>query len=102
MGDPEHAWDEDRVRQAAELSGASDIISNLSEGFDTVLSPPLDFYSGASEGRHKAKYERLKSFIGRAQDPKLSGGQMQKLALYVLLYGVLLVLECLNIVLVPS
>ncbi|KAF8491288.1 P-loop containing nucleoside triphosphate hydrolase protein [Gautieria morchelliformis] len=81
MGDPEHAWDEDRVRQAAELSGASDIISNLSEGFDTVLSPPLDFYSGASEGRHKAQYEGLKLFIGRAQDPKLSGGQMQKLAL---------------------
>lgn len=96
MGDPQHAWDEDRVRQASELGGASGFISDLPEGFDTVLSPPRDIYSGSPEGAHQTEYERLRARVGRTQGPKLSGGQMQKLALYVLILPHLV--SCLNII----
>ena len=102
MGDPQHVWDEDRVRKAADLGGASELIENLPEGFDTVLSPPMDVYSGSPEGTHKIEYERLVKAVGRAQVPRLSGGQMQKLALCVLLYFYLSCLKLLLSVLVPS
>jgi ABC-type multidrug transport system fused ATPase/permease subunit len=87
MGDPQRAWDEDRVRQAAELGGASGFIGNLPDGFDTMLHPPGDIYSGEPESTHETEYKHLRRRVRLTQDPKFSGGQMQKLALYALLYS---------------
>lgn len=86
MGDILHAWDEDQIRKAADLGGASDLIQSLPEGFDTVLSPPMRVYSGSPEGNFKDEYERLSRAVGKVQEPKLSGGQMQRLALCVIRY----------------
>ncbi|KAF8508693.1 P-loop containing nucleoside triphosphate hydrolase protein [Gautieria morchelliformis] len=86
MGDPKNARDEDRIRQAAALGGATEFIEELAEGFDTILSRPVrDIYSGLPEGTtslfgRKVNYSGLKSRTGYTQEFKLSGGQMQRLA----------------------
>ncbi|KAF8588476.1 P-loop containing nucleoside triphosphate hydrolase protein [Ramaria rubella] len=86
MGDPDHAWDEDRVRQAAQLGGALDLVTELPEGFDTFLSRPvLDYYSGLPEGSKSLfgrpiEYGRVKKRIGKTHNIELSGGQMQRIA----------------------
>ncbi|KAF8525243.1 P-loop containing nucleoside triphosphate hydrolase protein [Hysterangium stoloniferum] len=86
MGDPQHAHDEDRIRQAAELGGALDVITNLQDGFDTFLSRPVrDYYAGLPEGSRSLfgrviDYGGVKKRVGRTRDIELSGGQMQKLA----------------------
>jgi len=86
IGDPRHALDEDRIRQAAELGGALDVITNLKDGFDTFLSRPVrDYYAGLPEGSRslfgrEIDYDRVKKKVGRSHDIELSGGQMQKLA----------------------
>jgi ABC-type multidrug transport system fused ATPase/permease subunit len=86
MGDPKNAMDEDRIRQAAALGGSIDFIEELPEGFDTILSRPVtDIYMGLPEGTtslfgRKINYGGLKSRIGHTQEFKLSGGQMQRVA----------------------
>lgn len=90
MGDPQHAEDEDRVRLAARLGGSEEFINKLPEGFDTYLDRPVkDYYGGLPEG--------TKNLFGRSVDYSavrgagemsskthgLSGGQMQRLAVYV-------------------
>lgn len=86
MGDPSNVNDEDRIRQAAAMGGATDFIEELPEGFNTVLSRPVkDYYSGLPEGTNsvfgrKVQYGGIKSRMGVTQDFKFSGGQMQRLA----------------------
>lgn len=84
MGDPQRVWDVDQVRQAAELGGASGFIGDLPDGLDTILHPPGDIYSGSPESTHETEYKRLRRRVRVTQNPKFSGGQMQKLALCVL------------------
>jgi ABC-type multidrug transport system fused ATPase/permease subunit len=89
MGDPHNANDEDRIRQAATLGGATEFIEELPEGFSTILSRPIrDHYSGLPEGTkslfgREVKYSGLKARVGRTQELTLSGGQMQRLAVQV-------------------
>lgn len=89
MGNPEHAKDDDMIRQAAALGGATEIIEGFSEGFDTFLSNPVpDQYSGLPEGTRslfgkKIGYGQVKRHVGHSQDINLSGGQMQRLAALV-------------------
>ena len=87
MGDPQHAHDEDRVRHAAELGGALNVITSLRDGFDTFLTRPVkDWYSGVPEGapnywsEKKVNYSGVEKKMGKKRDIELSGGQMQKLA----------------------
>ena len=89
MGDPNHVNDEDRIRQAAALGGAIDLIEELPEGFSTILSKPVnDHYSGLPEGTktifgREVRYKGVKAKMGRTQKLSLSGGQMQRLAVSV-------------------
>jgi hypothetical protein len=88
MGDPLHAHDESRIRQAAEFGGALEIIEDLAEGFDTYLQRPVrDFFSGIPAGNHgqtlfgrSVDFTKVKRRVGKTHDIQLSGGQMQKLA----------------------
>jgi len=93
MGDPAHAHDEDRIRQAAELGGATDVIQELPDGFDTFLDKPVrDYYSGVPTRRRMGSialssgstdFSKIKRKVGKNHKIELSGGQMQKLAVYV-------------------
>ena len=92
LGDPTGSGDDSHVRQAARLGGAESFIEKLPEGFDTYLDrPPVDNSGGPSEGSQ--------SLLGKPFDvvpvrdcagmkttskSELSGGQMQRLAVYVL------------------
>ncbi|KAF8584876.1 hypothetical protein K439DRAFT_1660534 [Ramaria rubella] len=47
MSNPKHhdAKDDDRIQQAVELGGATVVVKELPEGFDTIVSRPVaDFY----------------------------------------------------------
>ncbi|KAJ8095279.1 hypothetical protein PM082_010502 [Marasmius tenuissimus] len=90
-GDPEHALDEDRIERAAQLGGADEFIHKLPDSYDSYLERPVqDLYSNLPEGT-KTVFGRSVDFRGlrRAGDMKssessgLSGGQMQRIALYV-------------------
>ena len=95
LGDPPHASDLSKIRQAAELGGASTFIEGLSEKYDTYLDRPVqDYYSSIPEGatnlfglpvdyRHirKAMYGTLHENDGSGGNRGLSGGQMQRIAL---------------------
>jgi len=90
LGDPEHADDDERVREAAALGGAEELIANLPEGYDTFLDRPVsDKYSGLPGGTttfsgRTVDYTDLRHAIGSGRDSNgdvvLSGGQMQRLA----------------------
>jgi len=99
LGDPPHASDLSKIRQAAELGGASTFIESLAEQYDTYLDRPVqDYYSSIPEGatnlfgrpvdyRHirKAMYTTLHETDGSGVSGNrgLSGGQMQRIALWV-------------------
>ncbi|KAH7884022.1 P-loop containing nucleoside triphosphate hydrolase protein [Phlebopus sp. FC_14] len=88
LGNPDLAHDDDKIREAARLGGAEDLIDKLPDGFDTYLDRPVkDYYSSLPEGtltlfgRH-VDYSRVRG-VGamRTTDAStLSGGQMQRLA----------------------
>ena len=91
LGSPQCAHDSDKIREAARLGGAEDFVDTLSEGFDTYLDRPVqDYHSGIPDGT-KSLFGRPVSFgaIGQAMggmgnaNVHLSGGQMQRLAVYV-------------------
>lgn len=91
MGDPTHAFDEDQIRQAAQLGGATEVIEKLPEGFDTYLQrpreardmfvnlpPEMDTLFGKKIQNSSVKSRRK---ADRSDDTGLSGGEMQRLAL---------------------
>ena len=88
LGDPRNAHDETRVREAARLGGAEEFIEKLDEGFDTYLKRPVkDVWAIPSNAKTRSgeKIDRdlLREAIGRVGNEdtvKLSGGQMQRLA----------------------
>lgn len=88
LGDPRGAHDEMRIREAARLGGAEEFIYKLPEGFDTYLERPIrDVWHIPTNAKTKSgrnlDYELVREAIGGVgnKDPiKLSGGQMQKLA----------------------
>lgn len=87
-----NAFDEDKIREAARLGGAEDFIDKLPEGFDTYLNRPVkDYYSNLPEGTttlfgRSVDFKHIRSAMGGMRSTNttpLSGGQMQKLAVYV-------------------
>ncbi|KAL0949113.1 hypothetical protein HGRIS_009200 [Hohenbuehelia grisea] len=89
LGDPAHADDEGRIKQAAALGGATEFIERLDEGFDTYLERPVrDHYSGLPEGTttlfgRPVDYTNIRGVGGMesTNSSTLSGGQMQRIAL---------------------
>jgi ABC-type multidrug transport system fused ATPase/permease subunit len=87
LGDPDNADDEDRVRNAARLAGAEEIIERQAEGFNTYLRRPVrDYYSDLPEGTktlfgRTVDHKGMRRAMGEGpQNVTLSGGQMQRLA----------------------
>ncbi|KNZ80019.1 Toxin RTX-I translocation ATP-binding protein [Termitomyces sp. J132] len=94
LGDPKNAADEDKIRQAAHMGGADEFIERLPEGFETYLERPVkDYYSALPEGTTSLfgrviDYGRIRS-IGKMEgssSKSLSGGQMQRIALQVVIF----------------
>ena len=89
LGDPDNATDDAKIREAAQLAGAADLIENLPNSFDTYLERPVrDHYSGLPEGTtslfgRPVDYGLVRSAggIGMSNNRSLSGGQMQRIAL---------------------
>ncbi|EGO19480.1 hypothetical protein SERLADRAFT_453452 [Serpula lacrymans var. lacrymans S7.9] len=88
LGDPTHALDDDKIREAARLGGAEEFVNRLPDGFDTYLDRPVhDYYSSLPEGTtslfgRPVDYSHVRG-AGRMQSTSsatLSGGQMQRLA----------------------
>ena len=88
LGDPQNARDETRVREAARLGGAEEFIDKMDEGFNTYLERPIqDFWSIPSSAKTRSGMQidrdLFREAIGRTGNEdtvKLSGGQMQRLA----------------------
>ena len=93
MGDPASCDDDDRVRLAAKLAGAEGFVDKLPHGMDTHLSKPVgDHYSDLSEGTttltgrvidYTALRKAAKVKASGNDTTSLSGGQMQRLAVWV-------------------
>lgn len=98
MGSPLHAHDDARIEEAARRGGASEFIHTLPEEMETYLSRPVrDMAGGLGVGQHIlfgqqfntsggggwGKNKKSGKRGGRAQDMEVSGGQQQRLALYV-------------------
>ena len=90
----------ERIKQAATLGGASEFIERLGDGYDTYLDRPVrDYYSGLPEGTmnlfgRSVSFGRIRGMGGMKsnESTSLSGGQMQRIALYDLL--VFLMFQC--------
>ena len=88
LGDPWNAHDETRIREAARLGGAEEFIDKLNEGFNTYLERPVpDVWSIPSNAKTRSGLtidsDLFREAIGRVGNEdtvKLSGGQMQRLA----------------------
>lgn len=87
LGSPEHADDEARVREAARLAGAVEIIERQPGGYGEYLNRPVrDFYSDLPEGTktlfgRTVDHNRMRRAVGdKPTSSTLSGGQMQRLA----------------------
>ena len=90
VGDPPHSSDFSRVKQAAELGGADAFIERLPNKYDTYLERPvMDHYSSLPEGittdsGRTIDYSGVRDAGGISHSIMgLSGGQMQRIALYV-------------------
>ncbi len=94
MGDSATSHDTNRVRLAARLAGAEDLIDKLPDGFDTYLERPVDDeYSTVAEGPNTltgrvVDYSALREAanIKSSRDTSLSGGQMQRIAVCVFIF----------------
>lgn len=88
LGDPRNAHDETKIREAARLGGAEEFINKIAGGFDAYLDRPFSDYWGIPDGtRTKSGVEinpcLFEKAFGRIEvdnTTKLSGGQMQRLA----------------------
>lgn len=91
IGNPETADDDERVRLAARLAGAEELIDKLPDGFDSYLERPVDDeYSSVADGTKTlmgrvVDYDTLRSAanIKSRKNTSLSGGQMQRLRVAV-------------------
>ena len=90
LGDPHHSSDFSRVQKAAELGGADAFIERLPNKYDTYLQKPvMDYYSSLPEGTttesgRTVDYCGVRDAGGIDNSTMgLSGGQMQRIALYV-------------------
>jgi hypothetical protein len=77
--------DDAAIERAAHLGGASDLIARLPNGLDTYLERPVsDLYQGLPDRTAilggKIDNEHLRGVMGTPVDEKLSGGEMQRLA----------------------
>ncbi|KAH9060046.1 HlyB/MsbA family ABC transporter [Lactarius vividus] len=78
MGNPRRAHDNAAIEEAARLGGASELIAQLPDGFDTYLARPVsDIYSGSPDGTGALLSQKC---IGDTTNQELSGGQTQRLA----------------------
>lgn len=92
LGDPSCVDDADKIRLAARLGGAEEFIDKMPDGFDSYLHRPVqDQYSSLPEGTktlfgRPVDYNTLRAAggMGPTSGSTLSGGQMQRLAVYVL------------------
>lgn len=81
--------------EAARLGGADEFIDRLPDGFDTFLERPVnDIYSGIPEGTKQlfgrpVDFSRVRGMGGMRSSTTttLSGGQMQRLAVYVYIFS---------------
>ncbi|KAI0288520.1 HlyB/MsbA family ABC transporter [Russula brevipes] len=85
IGDPTLVDDDAAIERAVHLGGASDLIARLPNGLDTYLERPVrDLYQGLPDRTAilggKIDNEHLRSVLGTPADEKLSGGEMQRLA----------------------
>ncbi|VDC06143.1 unnamed protein product [Peniophora sp. CBMAI 1063] len=87
IGDPENTDDDERVREAARLSGVDSIVEKLPEAYETYLHRPVqDMFNNVPPGTKKlfGRETSIQGGIGSGKydktDTWLSGGQMQKLA----------------------
>lgn len=79
------------MQLAARLGGSEDFVKRLPEGFDTYLERPVtDYYSGLPEGTKSLfgrpvdyNHVRMAGNMASTASTGLSGGQLQRLALYV-------------------
>lgn len=83
------------ILQAGELGGVNEFVNKLPDGFDTYLDRPVpDHYSGLPEGT-KTLFGRTIDHgkvrkagrMGAQESSRLSGGQMQRLAVCVDLFS---------------
>ncbi|KAJ7924347.1 P-loop containing nucleoside triphosphate hydrolase protein [Mycena leptocephala] len=88
LGDPSNAHDDEKIREAATLGGATEFIERLDEGFDTYLDRPVeDTYSSLPQGTktlfgRSVEYSSIRGAGNMSSHSKgLSGGQMQRIAL---------------------
>ncbi|KZV64748.1 P-loop containing nucleoside triphosphate hydrolase protein [Peniophora sp. CONT] len=88
LGSPEHAHDDARVREAARLAGADEIIERQPGGYGEYLNRPVrDYYSDLPEGTktlfgRTVEHDPMRRAVGgnKPTSSTLSGGQMQRLA----------------------
>jgi ABC-type multidrug transport system fused ATPase/permease subunit len=92
LGNPVLAHDGDKIREAARLGGAEEFIDELPDGFDTYVNHPVnDQYSDPNDHstfvEQPIDFSLLRSVGGlRTTDILgLSGGQMQRLAVCVVI-----------------
>ncbi|KAG6332407.1 hypothetical protein ID866_6678 [Astraeus odoratus] len=90
LGNPDIPYDDDKIREAARLGGAEEFIDRLPDGFDTYLDRPVkDYYSSLPEGTvtlfgRQVDYSNVRG-VGKmrsTESSSLSGGQMQRLAVF--------------------
>ncbi|KAG1777294.1 P-loop containing nucleoside triphosphate hydrolase protein [Suillus placidus] len=83
LGNTALANDDEKIREAAHLGGAEEFIDDLPDGFDTYLNRPVYESYSSIEGAlsHKSIDFSLVRRVGNIRtDQRLSGGQMQRLA----------------------
>lgn len=84
LGNPRRAGDNAAVEEAARMGGASEIIAQLPDGFDTYLERPVhDEYAGLPDETRTLFGRKVVGDSGYMDDTtnqELSGGQMQRLA----------------------
>lgn len=89
LGNPDIPFDEEKIRQAARMANAEQLIQQLPKGFETYLDRPVkDYYSSLPDGTitlfgRRVDHGKLRR-AGKmrvVETSSLSGGQLQRLAL---------------------
>lgn len=83
LGNPEHANDDELVKEAARLGGADTVIERLPEGWDTYLSRPdsvHDIIRVQHDDPNGETGRALRELTETRPPQGLSGGQQQRIA----------------------